>query len=561
MSWLKNNYLIIDYGASSIKGVLCEGGLLGDRILRLEKMPISRLPRLEPLSDDADAVEKEKYQAKQQKLLQDEYENNITRFLESFFLEQSSYILSLPLHKLYARNFSLPSMKPKQLAQAIAFEAEDSLPYSLEDLEVVGHTWSTDADQTNVLSFAAPHQVIENRAQYFANEQTILLGLSVDAAMLACFLHTLNADFYEQRIVGQLDIGASYTLLNVVKNGKLAFTRCLPYGGNQLTEIVASAFKWKDIQAAEEKKIELELLKLESYPQEFYEAHSISHTAYNQLVDKSRTWVEELCREIDRSLLGSRCLPPDCFYLSGGVSLTTDIDVLIKNNLQIDVERYPVSLDTDESTEFWVTALGAKEQRKFPMREKDNFLSTAFGSSFVSKPFNFSALKVPVTFLFSAVLIFLFSIGLGIVQDKAQIVAYNENIQKVASDIPGIIEEATPEEMLMQAQVTCMKRLRGLNRSKKKVLAILRELSRRSPSKEEMDLIFYELKFDGKGVLIDIEHANVGDSTTFQEQLSSSDLFRKVEVKRRNILPSRRARVRYKMEVVENKFNDGLDCR
>ena len=153
------------------------------------------------------------------------YEYNTIRFLQSFFPEETSYILSLPLDNLHIRDFMLPLMKPKEANESIAFGTEESLPYSLEKTEVIGHTWAEDEENMHIISFGASRDFVENFVRPLVAEQAVVLGLYPDASMVACFLRVFGLEFYEKKSIGQLDIGATHTIFNVVYDGKLAFTR------------------------------------------------------------------------------------------------------------------------------------------------------------------------------------------------------------------------------------------------------------------------------------------------------------------------------------------------
>ena len=575
MPLIQNRYLIIDYGSHSIKGLLCESGPLAERVLRMESLPIIRLESLAESSPQqlfqasrqsrkSTLSESKEPEEKDNPSFWNEYEYNLMRFVQSFFPEESSYILGLPLYSLHIRDFTLPAVKPKQTAQTIAFEAEESLPFSLENTEVVGHPWSSNGKNMQILSFGAARDLIENLSKSLLNEHGIILGLFPDASMLSCFLRAFGAEFYQGRCIGQLNIGAKHTIFNVVHNGKLAFSRSLPYGGNDLDAIAAEVLQI-DQQTAEQKRIQwdMNLLDLRPCPEDFYKKHSLSKTVYNDILLKSREWLNKLCLETDRSLLGLRCPPPDCFYMSGGVSLTRGLPVFIGEKLQKSVEKYPVSLSNEAKPELWATAMGAKELQHLTNTERDNFLDTPFGSTLKGGQISLGVFKTP--FIFSAVslLIFILSFTLGIARDTARSKKNKEEIQALSKNIPGLLaSDASPDQILIQTQEICQKRLRGSNKSLIRVLDIIQEIDKGVPPPDKMDLVFRNLQFDGKAVQLEVELLNVGQSVDLQEEFKKGGGFAVVEVKRRKILPNQRARITYRLESRQKQggLNAGGSC-
>ena len=94
----------------------------------------------------------------------------------------------------------------------------------------------------------------------------------------------------------------------------------------------------------------MNLLDVRPRSLEFYNKNSISKVAYDDVLSKCRDWLYEICMEVDRSLLALRCVSPDCYYVSGGVSLTQGLSTLIGEKLQKNVERYPLALENNEPT-------------------------------------------------------------------------------------------------------------------------------------------------------------------------------------------------------------------
>ena len=563
MAIIQSRYLIIDCGSHSIKGLLYESGPVGERILSMEKLPSLKLETEKELASASDLEEEISPEEREKQRLWNEYEYNLMRLVHSFFAEESNYVLQLPLSKLHVRDFTFPIVKTKELGQAISFQAEESLPYSLEKTEVVGHSWAADEQDMHILAFGAERELVENTVKPLSKEHSVITALFPNSSMLAGLVRLFKASFYEGLSLGQLDIGASSSTLNILDNGKLSFTRSLAYGGNDLTEIVASVLGLTK-EKAESKKLALDLDFIDLRPRsdDFYEKHSITKSKYDEIIYKSRSMIEKLCLEIERSFLALGCPTPESIYLSGGASLSKGLSTFMKENLQRNVDYYPLSLSDEKTREIWATALGAMEQQKLPLSDKDNFLDTPSGSALKGKQFHLGVFRMPLAFSIAALLVFSFSIALGIFHDRSRVKKYREEIQAFAQKIPGILSNSNPEQILVQAQSICRQRMRNMARSRTRILDLLQEINHRSPSPAEMDIVFRKLRFDSKSLQFEVELANVGESANLQQKLGESHFFKNVEIKRRRILPNQRARVIYSLENAEKKesFSSNTNC-
>ena len=266
----QHQYLIIDCGSHSIKGVLYETGLLRSRIIKQETLPLSsllsRTETEEASRNEAmgpiGATAKEVETAKAPNLEDSRYEAQVSYFIEEYFPDKKSYslILAVSQDSLYARDLSLPSVKKEGLSQLIAFEAEETLPYTLEDMDIVGHSWPHSGENLNVLAFAAKKEYLFARLLPFSQKGIVVDGLVPGATLLAELGKRIALQNKDQAIevFAQIDIGASQSILNIICEGKLAFSRTLSIGGKRITQLIAE-YKKLSFEEAERLKLGLNL--------------------------------------------------------------------------------------------------------------------------------------------------------------------------------------------------------------------------------------------------------------------------------------------------------------
>jgi type IV pilus assembly protein PilM len=138
---------------------------------------------------------------------------------------------------------SMPSnLSEDELETQIRFEADQYIPYPLEevslDFEVLGPA-ETDPDKVNVLLAASRSDNIEVRVA--ALEQGGLKPKIIDVEAFALekgisFMMRKRGGVDRGDTIAVVDIGATLTSLNVLKDLKIIYTREQTFGGRQLTE-------------------------------------------------------------------------------------------------------------------------------------------------------------------------------------------------------------------------------------------------------------------------------------------------------------------------------------
>ncbi len=140
------------------------------------------------------------------------------------------------------KRISLPQMSQDELEESITWEAEQYIPFDVNDVNIDVHILSQQADeagQMEVLLVAARKDLI--------NEYSTLLveaGLRPAVIDVAAFalenMYSLNYDPLPEP-VALVNVGASTVNINVLRAGTSAFTRDVGMGGRLYTEEVQRA--------------------------------------------------------------------------------------------------------------------------------------------------------------------------------------------------------------------------------------------------------------------------------------------------------------------------------
>ncbi|MCR9144563.1 MAG: pilus assembly protein PilM [bacterium] len=563
-------YLVIDYGSTHIKGALLQsGGPGGFKILRLESLPIVSLPQVaavaagEGAPDPGDAPDGGL----------DEYEYNLIRYVQSFFPEEQNFLLNLPVDRLFVRDVTVPTTNPKQMDEIIPFEVEGLLPVALEDAEVIGQAWETREEDSSVITFTARHESLEAVVRPLLRNDTSIRMLSVDAVGLAGLARMLPAEQWKGQSVGQIDVGGHYTIFNVVRDGKLVFSRQLPYGGQDITDIVAEKLGLS-IEEAERKKLELELnlgydSKRAAKPDVFFRRNRVDAKAYEAIIAACRRNFDELNEEIERSILALPCETPATFYVSGGAAQMGGVREFLEDALERRVIHYPLGLSSGQDMNLWATAIGTAEHYRAKAIDRLDFLDSPFGATLRGGSFNLGIFSTPILFVSASVIIFLISLLLSIWQDKQEISKYRRQVEQIAKQIPGLGTKRTVEEYVAAARRMCQERLLSTEgQGGARVLDILKTLSDLTPPASELNFRFSSFQYDEKSVQVIAQFAganqaeSLNSAAQLEEKYKTSPLFSNVEVLRRNILPDRRSvRMTFKLTLKRETAATSVRCR
>ncbi len=158
---------------------------------------------------------------------------------------------------LVIRNLSLPDMPESDLKEAVKWELRKDVTLQQTDFvcDFIINSKSTDEDKTvDVTAFAASRADVLNTIETLENAS--LMPRVVDTHPTA-LLNAFNANnFWDtDKNYAMIDIGAGETTLAVFRNMGLEFVRTINFGGELLTEQVASALATNKDEA-EKAKIE-----------------------------------------------------------------------------------------------------------------------------------------------------------------------------------------------------------------------------------------------------------------------------------------------------------------
>jgi type IV pilus assembly protein PilM len=164
-------------------------------------------------------------------------------------------VTSVSGEPIIVRYIQLPDMPEHELHEALKWEAEEYIPFSLEDVNlgsaILGKT--SDGSKVNVLLVAAKKDLVNERLEIITKANLKPVMVDVDSfAFLNCF--ELNYQPDASSVTALINIGSAITNINVYYNGVSHFSRDIAIAGNSITAAIQNKLG-KDWFEAEQLKI------------------------------------------------------------------------------------------------------------------------------------------------------------------------------------------------------------------------------------------------------------------------------------------------------------------
>jgi len=145
-------------------------------------------------------------------------------------------------HSVIVKKVSLPAMTREELEDQIRWEAEQYIPFDVNEVNLDFQILDTSEGegQMDVLLVAAKKDLIDDYVQVIS--EAGLNPVAIDVAAFAVEnAYEINYEMEPQGVVALVNIGAQVVNINIVQNGIPAFTRDITTGGNQYTEEIQKA--------------------------------------------------------------------------------------------------------------------------------------------------------------------------------------------------------------------------------------------------------------------------------------------------------------------------------
>jgi type IV pilus assembly protein PilM len=154
-------------------------------------------------------------------------------------VKNSNYATSLSGHSVIIKKITLPAMSAEELAESIQWEAEQYIPFDINDvnLDYVPLATPGAADSIDVILVAVKKDKINDYTSVISQTGKMPVLVDVDAFALQN-AYEANYELEGSRVLALVNIGASVTNVNVLSGDSSMFWRDITFGGNQYTDAI-----------------------------------------------------------------------------------------------------------------------------------------------------------------------------------------------------------------------------------------------------------------------------------------------------------------------------------
>lgn len=277
----------------------------------------------------------------------------IQKILAEENLDGYRIITNLPMEMEIIRTISFPFSDVEKIADAIPYEAEENIPFKLEELQLDFQSLKSVKGGEGRILLAATHKNnLNNFLQVFnANGiKPVIMGMEANA-LYECYRYFNKI---ENEAVIQLDIGHGKTVVNFISANHLLYTRSIAIGMGSIIKTIAVQLK---ISLSEASRLFLNLnLDLTSFEnneqRDYYKSLGLNRQQLKKIYTAAQNVSDELVEQI---ILTMKAMQIDCgeisfnrALISGGGSNLSGIGSIISRELDIPVDSLPFLDDYKE---------------------------------------------------------------------------------------------------------------------------------------------------------------------------------------------------------------------
>ncbi len=253
----------------------------------------------------------------------------ITRLFQRLRIKSQEVATALSGHSVIVKRISLPVMSDAELAESIHWEAEQYIPFDIEDVnldyEILEGSSLSGEGNMDVLLAAAKKDKINDYVSVI--EQAGLNAATVDIAAFAMQnAFEANYDFEPEQVIALVDIGSAVASIAVLHGGSSVYWRDINIGGNQYTDAIQKELNLSADQSEQLKRGE-----------------EIDGIPYERVLPILSAVNDDIGTEIQKTLdffrqISATDKPLDRLYLTGGTAQVVHMKESLGERLNTQVE-------------------------------------------------------------------------------------------------------------------------------------------------------------------------------------------------------------------------------
>jgi len=248
----------------------------------------------------------------------------ISELFKNLKIKNKRVGISISGYSVIVKKINLEEMSDEELAAYIAEEAEQYIPFDIEDVYLDFQrikAGGQDNDRCEVILVAAKKEVIDDYLDLLHEQKLLPVLVDVDGFALENIWEKASAN---RDNVALVDIGASKMNINIIADGVSVLARDVVVGSEQLTDQIADTL---EIEYEEAEKLKLGQIPPGKYQNELEEIFTRTCTQ----------WVLEIKKAIDLYMSNNPDKPLTSLVLSGGGSKVRGLRQYIADETGLEV--------------------------------------------------------------------------------------------------------------------------------------------------------------------------------------------------------------------------------
>lgn len=252
----------------------------------------------------------------------------IKEIIRRYRLNPKRIVTGVEGESVVVRIIKVPYMKERELREAIRWEAQEHLPYPLDEITLGYHVLRRDligaqGREMSVLIAGVKRQTVDEYLGIF--QEAGICPAIIDVNSLALYNVAENMGIAKEG-VALLNIGHRVTNLLILSEGSPFLVRDIKFGGNDVTLFLMKSFNIGYVEAENLKK-----------------SYTLSPDNQEKIEQAIRGSMGEFLNEIIRSFeyyaSNREGSVVQRIVISGGCSLLKEVEVALSQELEIPVER------------------------------------------------------------------------------------------------------------------------------------------------------------------------------------------------------------------------------
>jgi type IV pilus assembly protein PilM len=275
----------------------------------------------------------------------------IHRLNDQTRVKNTNYATSLSGHSVIIKKIQLPAMPSEELSESIQWEAEQYIPFDINDVRldyVVLSEGEPGRDNMEVLLVAVKRDKVNDYVSVISQTGKTPALVDVDAFAVQN-AYEANYDLDPRKVVALINMGAGVTNINILARGATVFWRDISFGGNQFSEALQREFNLSFDQAEALKRGQ----QVDRYSQ---------GDARPVLDAVSAEMASEIRKTFDFFSATAAEGPVDEMVLSGGCALTPNLAQVLRDRFEVTVDLMnPLRRIHYKESEFdsgWLQSIG-----------------------------------------------------------------------------------------------------------------------------------------------------------------------------------------------------------